>query len=148
MLLLQMKKPAWELTLQIFIGDQICFSKTTYPYINSTNVWFGKYLTILGFSCFRRNHELVERLSKPSRNAKELSFPTKYSQSSFEQFITCLWKQNLSYWRNPQYTAVRFFYTVIISLMFGTICWKFGNKRFFLSLSLFIHLTISFLYHV
>ncbi|KAK6119467.1 hypothetical protein DH2020_046795 [Rehmannia glutinosa] len=37
--------------------------------------------------------------------------------------------KNLSYWRNPQYTAVRFFYTVIISLMFGTICWKFGSKR-------------------
>lgn len=80
-------------------------------------------------SLFQRNNELVETLSKPNSNTKELSFPTKYSQSSFEQFITCLWKQNLSYWRNPQYTAVRFFYTVIISLMFGTICWKFGAKR-------------------
>lgn len=82
------------------------------------------------FLCFRRNKELVENLSKPISSAKELNFPTKYSQSSFEQFITCLWKQNLSYWRNPQYTAVRFFYTVIISLMFGTICWKFGARRF------------------
>ncbi|XP_024023080.1 ABC transporter G family member 32 [Morus notabilis] len=78
---------------------------------------------------FHGNRELVESLSKPSSNVKELSFPTKYSQSFFEQFITCLWKQNLSYWRNPQYTAVRFFYTVIISLMFGTICWRFGAKR-------------------
>ncbi|XVE98241.1 hypothetical protein REPUB_Repub03eG0088700 [Reevesia pubescens] len=78
---------------------------------------------------FQRNRELVENLSKPSRNAKELNFPSKYSQSFFEQFLTCLWKQNLSYWRNPQYTAVKFFYTVVISLMLGTICWKFGSKR-------------------
>ncbi|KAA8523067.1 hypothetical protein F0562_009490 [Nyssa sinensis] len=78
---------------------------------------------------FQRNRELVDRLSKPSSNAKDLNFPTKYSQSSFDQFLTCLWKQNLSYWRNPQYTAIRFFYTVIISLMLGTICWRFGSKR-------------------
>ncbi|KAF3441957.1 hypothetical protein FNV43_RR15873 [Rhamnella rubrinervis] len=78
---------------------------------------------------FQRNRELVEGLSKPSTNSKELNFPTKYCQSSFEQFLTCLWKQNLSYWRNPQYTAVRFFYTVIISLMLGTICWRFGANR-------------------
>ncbi|XP_022732621.1 ABC transporter G family member 32 [Durio zibethinus] len=78
---------------------------------------------------FQRNRELVENLSKPSSNSKELNFPSKYSQSFFEQFLTCLWKQNLSYWRNPQYTAVKFFYTVVISLMLGTICWKFGSKR-------------------
>ncbi|MBA0622214.1 hypothetical protein Godav_007775 [Gossypium davidsonii] len=78
---------------------------------------------------FQRNRELVENLSKPSSNSKELNFPSKYSQSFFEQFLTCLWKQNLSYWRNPQYTAVKFFYTVVISLMLGTICWKFGSQR-------------------
>ncbi|WCJ29721.1 ABC transporter G family member 32 [Euphorbia peplus] len=78
---------------------------------------------------FQRNRELVERLGKPSSDAKELHFPTKYSQSFLEQFLACLWKQNLSYWRNPQYTAVRFFYTIVISIMLGTICWKFGSKR-------------------
>ncbi|KAF5945787.1 hypothetical protein HYC85_016015 [Camellia sinensis] len=78
---------------------------------------------------FQRNKELVESLGKPNRESKDLNFPTKYSQSFFDQFLACLWKQNLSYWRNPQYTAVRFFYTLIISLMLGTICWKFGSKR-------------------
>ncbi|OVA12179.1 ABC transporter-like [Macleaya cordata] len=78
---------------------------------------------------FQQNRELVERLSKPSSDSKDLSFPTKYSKSFLHQFIACLWKQNMSYWRNPHYTAVRFFYTVIISLMFGTICWRFGSKR-------------------
>ncbi|KAI3956348.1 hypothetical protein MKW92_008380 [Papaver armeniacum] len=78
---------------------------------------------------FQHNRDLVERLSKPRRDSKELSFPTKYSKTFIHQFIACLWKQNMSYWRNPHYTAVRFFYTVIISLMFGSICWKFGSKR-------------------
>ncbi|WOL09018.1 ABC transporter G family member 31 isoform X1 [Canna indica] len=78
---------------------------------------------------FRQNKDLVENLSRPNSESKELCFPTKYSQPFFAQYRACLWKQNLSYWRNPQYTAVRFFYTVIISLMFGTICWGFGSKR-------------------
>ncbi|XP_071685616.1 ABC transporter G family member 32-like [Rutidosis leptorrhynchoides] len=78
---------------------------------------------------YLQNQELVENLSKPDRYSKFLRFPTKYSQIFLNQFVACLWKQNLSYWRNPQYTAVRFFYTVIISLMFGTMCWKFGAKR-------------------
>ncbi|XP_068647908.1 ABC transporter G family member 32-like [Aristolochia californica] len=78
---------------------------------------------------FQRNIELVEIQSRPTNNSKDLSFPSKYSQSFYVQFLAILWKQNLSYWRNPQYTAVRFFYTVIISLMFGTICWRFGSKR-------------------
>ncbi|XP_050232688.1 ABC transporter G family member 32 isoform X2 [Mercurialis annua] len=80
-------------------------------------------------SLFQRNGELVEILSKPSNNAKELNFASKYAQSFLEQFLACLWKQNLSYWRNPQYIAVRFFYTVVISIMLGTICWRFGSKR-------------------
>lgn len=78
---------------------------------------------------YKQNKNLIESLSKPDKDTNELSFPSKYSLSFFGQFLACLWKQNLSYWRNPQYTAVRFFYTVIISLMFGTICWKFGSKR-------------------
>lgn len=89
---------------------------------------------------FRLNTELVESLSRPTSTAKELNFPTKYSQSFFHQFLACLWKQNLSYWRNPQYTAVRCFYTVIISLMLGTICWRFGAKRFPLSFEIFLTL--------
>ncbi|CAN1225388.1 ABC transporter G family member 32 [Linum perenne] len=75
------------------------------------------------------NRELVENLSKPTGEMKEINFPTMYSQSFFNQFLACLWKQNMSYWRNPQYTAVRFFYTIVISLMLGSICWKFGSKR-------------------
>ncbi|KAK7292099.1 hypothetical protein RIF29_07794 [Crotalaria pallida] len=93
---------------------------------NSLGVDFAEIYR--GSSLYQYNQELVESLSKPT-NSKELHFPSKYCRSPFDQFLTCLWKQNLSYWRNPQYTAVRFFYTIIISLMLGTICWRFGAKR-------------------
>lgn len=132
--------------LQTFTGNQIYFSMCSshgipsiYLLFHSQLNYFFLYLTIF-FLCFnRRNKMIVARLSKPSSDSKELNFPTIYSHSYLDQFLACLWKQNLSYWRNPQYTAVRFFYTVIISLMFGTICWRFGSKRssfllFFLSL--------------
>jgi ABC-2 type transporter len=82
------------------------------------------------------NKEMVENSSKPAGDSKELAFPTKFAQSFFNQYVACLWKQNLSYWRNPEYTAVRFFYTVVISLMFGTICWKFGSRRYASQLNL------------
>ncbi|XP_058111919.1 ABC transporter G family member 31-like isoform X2 [Magnolia sinica] len=78
---------------------------------------------------FQQNKALVESLSKPNNDLEDLSFSTKYSQPFLVQFIACLWKQNLSYWRNPQYTAVRFFYTITVSLMFGSICWRFGSRR-------------------
>lgn len=104
-----------------------------FPLWKTTTIFFllSALSDLSFFCCYRRNKELVESLSRPSSNAKELNFPTKYSRSFLEQFLACLWKQKLSYWRNPQYTAVRFFYTVVISLMLGTICWKFGSKRSF-----------------
>lgn len=78
---------------------------------------------------YKRNMELVDNLSKPVPGSTDLHFPTKYSQPSLAQCRACLWKQHWSYWRNPHYTAVRFFFTTIISMMFGTICWNFGSKR-------------------
>lgn len=99
-------------------------------------------LTFFFLVYHRRNRELVERLSKPNNDAKDLNFPTKYSKSFLDQFLACLWKQNLSYWRNPQYTAVRFFYTFIISLMLGTICWRFGSKRFAFGIFLSLHFAL------
>uniref|UniRef100_A0ACD5XRJ1 Uncharacterized protein n=1 Tax=Avena sativa TaxID=4498 RepID=A0ACD5XRJ1_AVESA len=38
-------------------------------------------------------------------------------------------RQSLSYWRNPPYTAVKFFYTTLIALLFGTMFWGIGRKR-------------------
>ncbi|XP_056166149.1 pleiotropic drug resistance protein 1-like isoform X1 [Syzygium oleosum] len=77
---------------------------------------------------YRRNKGLIEELSIPPPNSKDLYFPTKYSQSTFTQLMACLWKQHWSYWRNPPYTAVRFLFTIFIALMFGTMFWDLGSK--------------------
>ncbi|KAJ1284254.1 hypothetical protein BS78_03G191100 [Paspalum vaginatum] len=77
---------------------------------------------------YQRNKELIEELSTPSPGSSELNFPTQYSRSFFTQCLACLWKQKLSYWRNPSYTAVRFMFTIVIALMFGTMFWDLGRR--------------------
>ncbi|KAH9604838.1 hypothetical protein KSS87_022657 [Heliosperma pusillum] len=64
----------------------------------------------------------------PRPGSKDLHFNTQYSQPFRVQAMACLWKQNWSYWRNPMYTAVRFLFTTIIALLFGTIFWQLGGK--------------------
>ncbi|XP_002527330.2 pleiotropic drug resistance protein 1 [Ricinus communis] len=78
---------------------------------------------------YRRNKAMIKELSIPAPGLNDLYFPTKYSQSFFTQCLACLWKQRLSYWRNPPYTAVRFLFTSFIALMFGTIFWELGSRR-------------------
>ncbi|CAL9063878.1 ABC transporter G family member 36-like isoform X2 [Musa acuminata AAA Group] len=78
---------------------------------------------------YQRNKDLIKELSTPPPGSSDLYFPTQYSQSLLVQCMACLWKQHLSYWRNPPYTAVRFFFTLIIALLFGTIFWDLGTKR-------------------
>ncbi|KAH9331701.1 hypothetical protein KI387_003809, partial [Taxus chinensis] len=51
-----------------------------------------------------------------------------FDKSILTQTWACLWKQNWSYWRNPEYNAVRFFFTLVTALMFGTIFWGIGKK--------------------
>ncbi|RDX73571.1 ABC transporter G family member 39, partial [Mucuna pruriens] len=77
---------------------------------------------------YRRNQELIEELSTPSQDSKDLYFPTKYSQSFFVQFKANFWKQYWSYWRYPPYNAVRFFMTIVVGLMFGVIFWNKAQK--------------------
>ncbi|GLT60903.1 hypothetical protein SLA2020_336430 [Shorea laevis] len=78
---------------------------------------------------YRRNKAMIKELSKPQPGSKDLYFPTRYSQSFLNQSMACLWKQHWSYWRNPQYSAVRLLFTIFIALMFGTIFWDLGSKR-------------------
>ncbi|KAG2590002.1 hypothetical protein PVAP13_5NG314600 [Panicum virgatum] len=77
---------------------------------------------------FQRNKALIKELSQPAPGSSDLHFPSKYAQSSITQCMACLWKQNLSYWRNPPYNTVRFFFTTIIALLLGTIFWDLGSK--------------------
>ncbi|KAF1859242.1 hypothetical protein Lal_00009826 [Lupinus albus] len=77
---------------------------------------------------YRRNKQLIQELNQPAPGSKDLYFPTQFSQSFLVQCQACLWKQRWSYWRNPPYTAVRFFFTTFIALMFGTMFWDIGTK--------------------
>ena len=93
----------------------------------------------------RRNKSLVKELSTPPPGAKDLYFTTQYSQSSWGQFKSCLWKQWWTYWRSPDYNLVRYFFTLACALMLGTIFWKVGTKRF-VSISNPFFKTISTIY--
>ncbi|XP_050235153.1 ABC transporter G family member 39-like [Mercurialis annua] len=77
---------------------------------------------------YQRNQELIKELSAPPSDSKDLYFPTKYSQTLLVQCKACFWKQHWSYWRNPQYNAVRFLSTVVIGLIFGIIFYDKGQK--------------------
>ncbi|GAA0158882.1 ATP-binding cassette [Lithospermum erythrorhizon] len=78
---------------------------------------------------YERNKALVKELSSPSPGAQDLYFPTQFSQSSWDQFKACLWKQWWTYWRSPDYNLVRYFFTLATALMLGTIFWGAGTKR-------------------
>ncbi|KAJ3670857.1 hypothetical protein LUZ60_008283 [Juncus effusus] len=78
---------------------------------------------------YQRNKDLIKELSTPPPSSSDLHFKTQYSQSFLTQCMACLWKQNISYWRNPPYTAVRFYFTVAISFLFGSLFWDLGSKR-------------------
>ncbi|XP_042485297.1 pleiotropic drug resistance protein 1-like [Macadamia integrifolia] len=77
---------------------------------------------------YKRNKAMIEELNKPAPDSKDLYFPSRYSQSFLTQCIACLWKQHWSYWRNPQYTAVRLFFTIFIALLIGTMFWNLGSS--------------------
>ncbi|XP_047948480.1 pleiotropic drug resistance protein 1-like [Salvia hispanica] len=78
---------------------------------------------------YRRNKALIAELNKPVPGSKDVHFSGRYSQTFFNQCKACLWKQHLSYSRNPPYIAVRIIFTTFIALMLGTIFWDLGSKR-------------------
>lgn len=77
----------------------------------------------------RRNKSLVEELSTPAPGAKDLYFNTQYSESTWGQFKSCLWKQWWTYWRSPDYNLVRYFFTLACALLVGTVFWRVGEKK-------------------
>ncbi|ESW34612.1 hypothetical protein PHAVU_001G166300 [Phaseolus vulgaris] len=77
---------------------------------------------------YRRTKALVKELSTPSLGSKDLYFPSKCSTSFFTQCMACLWKQHWSYWRNSQYTALRFLFSTIVAVLLGSMFWNLGSK--------------------
>ncbi|PIA56929.1 hypothetical protein AQUCO_00700938v1 [Aquilegia coerulea] len=78
---------------------------------------------------YERNKDLVEELSTPAPGARDLQFPTQYSQTMWVQFRSCFWKQWLTYWRSPDYNLVRFYFSMAAAFMIGTVFWRIGAKR-------------------
>ncbi|GAA0170679.1 ATP-binding cassette [Lithospermum erythrorhizon] len=75
----------------------------------------------------RRNKALNSELGVPRSGSQDIYFEMQYSQSFITQCIACLWKQHRSYWRNTSYTAVRFWFTTFIGLIFGSMYWNLGG---------------------
>ncbi|KAK9288073.1 hypothetical protein L1049_016519 [Liquidambar formosana] len=72
--------------------------------------------------------DLVRQLSEPPPGSKDLQFPTRFPQNSWVQFMACLWKQHLSYWRSPEYNLHRFMFMIVAAMLFGAVFWQQGKK--------------------
>ncbi|KAH7438824.1 hypothetical protein KP509_04G032700 [Ceratopteris richardii] len=85
--------------------------------------------TYLNSNVYKNYAALIEQLSVPANGQKDLEFSTTYSQTLWKQLRACLWKQQITYWRSPEYNAVRFFFTFVCAVLFGTIFFNLGTKR-------------------
>lgn len=72
----------------------------------------------------------MKTLSVPERGAKDLHFPTQFSQPFWTQTVACLWKQHWTYWRTSDYNGVRFLFSLLSALMFGTMYWAVGHDMY------------------
>ncbi|GLT32733.1 hypothetical protein SLA2020_073780 [Shorea laevis] len=81
-----------------------------------------------GSALYENNIELVKQLSTPPPGSRNLRFPTHFAQNGWEQFKSCLWKQNLSYWRSPSYNLLRIMLALVSSFLFGVLFWNQGQK--------------------
>ncbi|KAL9333082.1 hypothetical protein Peur_073221 [Populus x canadensis] len=77
---------------------------------------------------YRKNQELIKKLSTPRPGSKDLSFPSQYSQSFITQCTACFWKQHKSYWRNSEFNYTRFVVAIIIGILFGLVFWSRGDR--------------------
>ncbi|OIW00175.1 hypothetical protein TanjilG_29165 [Lupinus angustifolius] len=77
---------------------------------------------------YQETLELVRELSQPWPGSSDLHFSTRFSQNILGQFMACLWKQHLSYWRSPEYNLTRFIFMVAAAVIFGAVFWQKGNK--------------------
>ncbi|KAJ4725593.1 Pleiotropic drug resistance ABC transporter [Melia azedarach] len=77
---------------------------------------------------YREVESSIKNLSVPPAGSEPLKFASTYAQDQLSQFLICLWKQNLVYWRSPQYNAVRIGFTTVAALIFGSIFWDVGSQ--------------------
>ena len=115
----------WKLAVIICVSY---FCNSDYLYGATSPNCFSNSICNICITVYRRNKDLIKELSQPAPGSTDLYFPTKYSQSCFTQCVACIWKQNMSYWRNPPYNTARFIFTTVTALIFGTMFWNLGRK--------------------
>uniref|UniRef100_M4D8I7 ABC transporter domain-containing protein n=1 Tax=Brassica campestris TaxID=3711 RepID=M4D8I7_BRACM len=79
-------------------------------------------------SLFKENKIVIEQMRGTSSGTEELTSLTRYAQTGWGQFKACLWKQHLSYWRNPSYNLTRILFVCLTSLICGVLFWQKANK--------------------
>ena len=78
-----------------------------------------------------------------SSETQELTSSTRYAQTGWEQFKACLWKQQLSYWRNPSYNLTRILFMCFTSVICGVLFWQKAKKMLLSCLSTFFKFVFS-----
>lgn len=73
----------------------------------------------------------VARAMEPAPNSAPLHFSSLHAQSSWTQFQLLLWRNNLLYWRSPQYNVIRLGFTAVIGMhtRLGTRCHPLSHIR-------------------
>ena len=74
----------------------------------------------------RKYDKLLDEFSSPKEGSKALKFDTVYPKPFMVQFHTVFAKYFSAYWRMPEYNGSRFFYAVVVGLLFGAIFWRNG----------------------
>ncbi|WOH13107.1 hypothetical protein DCAR_0832616 [Daucus carota subsp. sativus] len=74
------------------------------------------------------NIQLVKELRTAPGQTRELHFSTRFPRNMWEQYKACLWKQNLSYWRNPDYNIKRLVFMTVASVAMGALMWQKGKQ--------------------
>lgn len=91
---------------------------------------FRMRITSTSHPFLRSVEAAIKQYEQPSPGSKPLKFDTLYSQNTWSQFVKCLWKQRILYWRNPPYNAIRMIFTILAALVLGSIFWQVGAKRY------------------
>ncbi|XP_048620263.1 ABC transporter G family member 43-like [Brassica napus] len=79
-------------------------------------------------SLFKENNIVIEQMRGTSSETQELTSSTRYAQTGWGQFKACLWKQQLSYWRNPSYNLTRIMFMCLTSVICGVLFWQKAKK--------------------
>jgi ABC-2 type transporter len=83
-----------------------------------------------GCGLAQQTDALIDEHSQIAPGSTPLAFATAYAQPMGGQIKLLLKRAFTQYWRTPQYNMLRFIITLVMGLLFGTLFWARGNKRY------------------